>query len=259
MHLHHPARVLSVAADLRGELSSVRILSAATGTETDIPCTRLIITAGAWTPHVFATLFPAATVTVPVTPLAGHSLVVRSPRWHPTTHRDHDCHAVFTTDAAGGFSPEIFSRLGGEIYVAGLNSSAIPLSAVATETRVDDAAIARLKAVAAKLLGLPGREEELDVVRQGLCFRPVTPSGRPIVARVADAQLGGGMGTRGGGLGGVFLSAGHGPWGISLSLGTGKVLAELVEGRATSASVRGLELGGGGGGVGKGRQSMGVL
>jgi len=245
VHLHHPARILSVSADLRGELSSVRILSVPTGTETDLPCTRLILTAGAWTPSVFAALFPASPLSIPVTPLAGHSLVVRSPRWHATAHRDSDCHAVFTTDP-GGFSPEIFSRVGGEIYVAGLNSDAIPLPARATDALVDDAAIARLRAVAAKLLGLPGREEELEVVRQGLCFRPVTPTGRPIVARVDDALLGGGMATRGGGEGGVFLSAGHGPWGISLSLGTGKVLAELVEGKATSASLRGLELGGAG-------------
>ena len=30
---------------------------------------------------------------------------------------------------------------------------------------------------------------------------------------------------------GVFIAAGHGAWGISLSLGTGYVVAGLVEGR----------------------------
>ena len=40
--------------------------------------------------------------------------------------------------------------------------------------------------------------------------------------------------------GGVFVSAGHGPWGISQSLGTGKVLAELIEDKPTSANIRGL-------------------
>ena len=96
-------------------------------------------------------------------------------------------------------------------------------------------------AVSAKLLGLPGQEvSDLEVVRKGLCFRPVTPSGRPIVGRVPDEKLGGGMRTRGGGIGGVFVSAGHGPWGISLSLGTGRVLSEMVEGRETSARVEGL-------------------
>ncbi|KAI9870383.1 MAG: hypothetical protein M1830_004315, partial [Pleopsidium flavum] len=113
VHLHQPARVISVSKDLKGELSSLRLLSE-NGTETDIPCTRLVITAGAWTPQVFSSLFPAAKVRVPVSSLAGHSLVVKSPRW-AKEHEEKGCHAVFTTDSSG-FSPEIFSRVGGEIY-----------------------------------------------------------------------------------------------------------------------------------------------
>jgi glycine/D-amino acid oxidase-like deaminating enzyme len=35
------------------------------------------------------------------------------------------------------------------------------------------------------------------------------------------------VGTRGTREGGVFIAAGHGPWGISLSLGTGKVMSEI--------------------------------
>lgn len=41
----------------------------------------------------------------------------------------------------------------------------------------------------------------------------------------------------------VFVCAGHGPWGISLSLGTGLVLAEMVLGRELSADVSQLGLG----------------
>lgn len=239
VHLHQPAKVLSVSKDLKGELSSVRILSK-NETETDIPCTRLIITAGAWTPQVFSTLFPASKLKIPVTSLAGHSLVIKSPRW-AKEHEATGCHAVFTTDPAG-FSPEIFSRVGGEIYVAGLNSSTIPLPKLPTDTQIDDAAIEKLKTVSAKLLGLPGLEDDFEIMREGLCFRPVTASGRPIITRIEDGMLGAAMSTRGGGEGGVFLSAGHGPWGISLSLGTGKVLAEMVEGEKTSASVESLGL-----------------
>ena len=43
--------------------------------------------------------------------------------------------------------------------------------------------------------------------------------------------------------GGVYVCAGHGPWGISLSLGTGKVLSEMLEGkgqRELSTDVRSL-------------------
>ncbi len=239
VQLHQPAKVISVSKDLKGELSSVRLLSES-GTETDVPCTRLIITAGAWSPQVFSSLFPGAKINVPVSSLAGHSLVIKSPRW-AKEHEEKGCHAVFTTDSSG-FSPEIFSRMGGEIYVAGLNSSSIPLPPLATETQIDDSAIEQLKAVSAKLLGLEGQEDDLEIVRKGLCFRPVTPNGRPIITRIEDGKLGNGMNTRGGDEGGVFLSAGHGPWGISLSLGTGKVLAELVEGKATSGSLKGLGL-----------------
>ena len=40
--------------------------------------------------------------------------------------------------------------------------------------------------------------------------------------------------------GGVFIAAGHGPWGISHSLGTGKVMAEMLEGEELSADVGAL-------------------
>ncbi|KAL2355325.1 FAD dependent oxidoreductase [Cryomyces antarcticus] len=239
VQLHHPARAISVSKDIRDHLASVRLLSS-DGTETDIPCTRLLIAAGAWTPRAFGTLFPSATLTLPVSQLAGHSLVVRSPRWS-AAHEDKGCHAVFATDSAG-FSPEIFSRIGGEIYVAGLNDSGIPLPDLPTDARIDAREVRRLKEVATRLLGIPGAEDDLEVVREGLCFRPVTPRGQPILSRIPDAQLGGRYTTRGGGEGGVFVAAGHGPWGISHSLGTGKVMAEMLEGLPTSANVRGLAL-----------------
>ncbi|KAI9805522.1 MAG: hypothetical protein M1825_000773 [Sarcosagium campestre] len=237
VQIHQPARALSISKDLKNELSSVRLLEG-DDVETDIPCTKLVIAAGAWTPQVFSTIFSESPLELPISPLAGHSLVVRSPRW-PETQEDTTCHAVFATDPSG-FSPEIFSRAGGEIYVAGLNSSRIPLPEVATEAKVDAEAIAQLCRVSTKLLGIPESQDDLVVLRQGLCFRPVTRDGQPTIGRIEDSRLGDGISTRGGGDGGVFVSAGHGPWGISLSLGSGKVLAELVEGKGTSADVEAL-------------------
>lgn len=89
-----------------------------------------------------------------------------------------------------------------------------------------------------------GEKDDLEIVREGLCFRPVTSKGPPIVTRIDDKHLGG-IKTRGsgdGGDGGVFLSAGHGPWGISKSLGTGLVMSELIEGQKPSANIRSLGL-----------------
>lgn len=89
-----------------------------------------------------------------------------------------------------------------------------------------------------------GQDEKvgLEVLRASLCFRPVTASGRPIIGRVPDAKLGKGWATYEGAEGGVFVAAGHGAWGIAQSLGTGKVMSELLEGLETSANVKALGL-----------------
>ncbi|KAF9879479.1 hypothetical protein CkaCkLH20_03022 [Colletotrichum karsti] len=236
VHLHHPATVLSVNTDLRGELSTVRIGDTTSSTETDVPCTRLVIAAGAWSPRVFSQLFPGASLELPVSSLAGHSLVVKPPGDDRTKT---GCHAIFSTDGAG-FSPELFSRVGGHVYIAGVNAPSLALPELPGQTPVSAAAINQLKETAERIVNVP--EGELKVVRQGLCFRPVTTSGAPILTRIPDGRLGGGVSTRSGADGGVYVAAGHGPWGISLSLGTGKVMAEMMQGRKLSADISRLGL-----------------
>lgn len=141
-----------------------------------------------------------------------------------------------------GFSPEVFSRIGGEIYLAGLNDPAMPLPETATDAKIDQAKVDELTKAAQRLLGRDGTDvSDLQVLREGLCFRPVTRRGEPILCRVADEDLGG-IETNPGADGGVFIAAGHGPWGISHSLGTGKVMAEILEGQETSADVTHLAL-----------------
>lgn len=189
---------------------------------------------------MYATLFPHSRVEIPVSHLAGYSLVVKSPRW-TKEHEAQGCHAVFTT-SSDGFSPEIFSRVGEEIYIAGLNDERMPLPDLATEVRSKPESVAALKRVAEKLLGKDGSDvPDLEVVREGVCFRPVTESGNPILARVPDEDLGG-VETKEGVEGGVYIAAGHGPWGISMALGTGKVMQEMMEGEDMSADVSRLGL-----------------
>ncbi|KAF2236713.1 FAD dependent oxidoreductase [Viridothelium virens] len=240
VQFHHPARPVSVSKDLRDHLASVRIQSATDESETDIPCTRLLITGGAWSPDIFRTLFPESSFTPPINSLAGHHLLVRSPRWS-VPNETLGCHSVFTTDDSG-FSPELFSRIGSEIYVAGLNDSSlrIPTTPAGAEALVDEGSVERLRKVATRMMVREGCPDDLEVIRTGLCFRPVTASGRSILDRIADKKLSGGFKTLGGGEGGVWIAAGHGPWGISLALGTGKVMAEMMEGQPTSADVSGL-------------------
>lgn len=240
--MHHPAKATLVQTDVRNEVSSVRIADTVSGTETDIPCTNIIITAGAWSPKLFTELFPTSKLKIPVSSLAGHSLVVKSPHW-VKEHDDNGCHAVFMAGQSN-FSPEIFSRIGGHIYIAGLNSASEPLPTLATESKgnISRSAVEQLRATAREVLGQTEDEDDIEIVKEGLCFRPVTNNGLPIIGRIPDNVLGEGVTTRPGTDGGVYLAAGHGPWGISLSLGTGKVLAEMAQGRTTSADVSRLGL-----------------
>ncbi|KAG9739392.1 FAD dependent oxidoreductase, partial [Aureobasidium melanogenum] len=200
----------------------------ADGSETQIPCTSLLFACGAWTPKVFRTLFPSSTLNLPISPYAGHSIVISSPHW-TTSHEHNGCHAIFSTSSSG-FSPELISRIGGEIYIAGLNDGGIPLPDLATEAKIEASAIEELKKTAERMCGIPGHE--IEILREGLCFRPVTPRGEPILCQVEEKKLGGVQSP-----GGVFVAAGHGPWGISLSLGTGLVMSEMIRGVKTSCKV----------------------
>jgi glycine/D-amino acid oxidase-like deaminating enzyme len=187
VQLHHPARALSIGTDLRDELSRVRILKEDTGQESDIPCTKILIAAGAWSPRVFSSLVPSATRKLPISSLAGHSLVVQSPGWANEVD-ERGCHAVFTTDEEG-YSPEIFSRAGPagpELYIAGLNSAALALPELPTESEIDERAISKLQKTARRLLAGTKDVEDLEILRKGLCFRPVTKKGTPILCRIPD-------------------------------------------------------------------------
>lgn len=193
----------------------------------------MLLAAGAWSAEVYARLLPRSKP-LPISSLAGHSLVVRSPYWplsprHQTTTMDkktrtpvqepEDCHAILTTDAALGYSPELFSRMpDGHVYLAGLNSPAYPLPEVASQRNVDAESIATLKRTARRLLG-----DDIEVVREGVCWRPVTKRGLPLITDMIC------RGHRN-----LFIAAGHGAWGISLSLGTGWCVARSMQGQDMS-------------------------
>ncbi|TBU33110.1 nucleotide-binding domain-containing protein [Dichomitus squalens] len=250
--LHHPARATTLVEDesdpggarwLRIEYTVPPQSGARAGT-VDIPCENIVIAAGCWTPRVYATLFPNASRMPRIAHLAGYSATLRTKHWPPPAVPDcaerapGPCHAVFT-DAAG-FAPEIFSRANGDVWLGGLNPPNTALPALPTDAHADPAEVARLLAVGRALCG-----DDVEVQGHALCFRPVSATGRPIIARMHEADLGDGLKPHGhgrskDGRGGVFVATGHGPWGIALSLGTGRVVAEMVLGRETSADVEQL-------------------
>lgn len=239
VRLHHSAEVVSIHRDSSGSLSGV-LISYENSAEVVIPCTHLLLAAGAWTPQVFSNLFPSSSLKIPISSLAGHSVLLRSPLWpcapspYPSqtissfkellSPTELSCHAVFTSDPAN-YSPEVFSRLPGHVYLAGLNSETYPLPPLPTERVIDKESIATLMVTAKRLMG-----NELEILREAVCWRPVSARGTPYLGKVPGEP-------------GVWIAAAHGMWGISLSLGTGKVMAEMLQGKKTSVDVSRLALG----------------
>ena len=114
----------------------------------------------------------------------------------------------------------------GHIYLAGLNSSTYPLPAVANERVIDQDSVAMLKKIAKRLLG-----DDIEVIRESVCWRPVAKGGVPIITELSGKQDNG-----------VIIAVGHGAWGISNSLGTGWCVAGMTEGRDMSHYVGRLGL-----------------
>lgn len=249
------SKTVGVVRDQNGLVTGVKVRSA-DGADVEVACANIVIAAGAWTPKVYRDLFPESKLHIPIEPLAGHSCTVRSrhlkhhhnPLTKPEkfdekgdliSEPDSSFHAIFSAPGPNwrSFAPEAISRIGqdgeAEVYVGGLNSSTMPLPELATESQVDEASRMELRRVTGKLMG----EDQLDVVREAVCFRPVVAWGTgPIIGRVREVKVKGDHGAEGG----VFVASGHGPWGISLSLGTGLVVSEMLQGKKTSADVSAL-------------------
>ncbi|KAJ5950001.1 FAD dependent oxidoreductase [Penicillium verhagenii] len=252
--IHSPAKATAIVKDGSQNITGVKVLDLESKDEFMIPCTDLVLSVGAWTPHVLRELFPSTDTSFDLSPLAGYSLIVRSPR-HTLDHEKFTysgrSHAVFTTHPPScGFSPEIFTREGGEIYIAGYNPDLkLPLCVEDINKVWDPTEIQKLKDVAVCLMGDLQEQDSgltddvvnidgLEVLREGLCFRPVGQDDIPTIGRIGDASLGNDMHSPAGGS--VCVATGHGPWGISLSLGTGKVVSEMINGLPVSADVGGL-------------------
>ncbi|KAF2021564.1 nucleotide-binding domain-containing protein [Aaosphaeria arxii CBS 175.79] len=232
-----------------------------------IRCTNLIIAAGCWTPRVLDTLFPGHRVKLEIDALAGYSIVYKTPRYtKPFRNIAHGekgkfnardkyvSYAIYCPSTKHWtYSPEAFARLSEnekpEIWVGGLNrdQTQLPLPELATDCKklMKSEDLANLRQTAVHMTGLPGlggnpTEDDLEILREGLCFRPVSKSGVPTVGRIAPMDLGAdfrsGLGAK------VWIASGHGPWGISMALGTGVVINDLISEREPSVDISALQV-----------------
>ncbi|KIX02783.1 uncharacterized protein Z518_08725 [Rhinocladiella mackenziei CBS 650.93] len=268
VQVHLSMRAVGVLTDGDGVLKGLKVQSTSTNGNSqdhdvkEVECRNVVIAAGAWTPRVFKTLFPESKVRIPIDPLAGHSIVVKSPRYktpfidaskrHIGGGEDNWlCYSIYCAPGQyWPYAPEAYARLARngetEIWLGGLNSSTLPLPELAVDVKdmIDPKSIESLRKTTVQLAGRSKEgdepnQDDLETVREALCFRPVSQSGNPIIGNVPEKDLGGVKLEDGG----VWIASGHGPWGITLSPGTGLVMSEMILGQKTSADVTRLQIG----------------
>lgn len=257
--IHTKCTATNIVKGPDGKISSLKVRK---DTEIyDKHCKNIVITAGAWTPQVFSRIFPESKLKIPISQLAGYSIVLRSPRYakpivNPAKDTDGSSagisHGVFCPQTQNwSFAPEAFSRIGPdgrpEIWVGGVNDPGLklPETADGTKALMNKKKVEELRSAALLMTGLSNEGDDLSVndlriVREALCFRPISNTGVPIISKIPEKALGKDLKMQDGGS--VLLAAGHGPWGISLSLGTGRVMAEMLTGQKLSANIAAMSL-----------------
>ncbi|KAI5478667.1 FAD dependent oxidoreductase [Pseudohyphozyma bogoriensis] len=221
----------------------------------NIDFTKLLITAGPWTAALLDRL---SLPQLPIINLPGHSVIIRpalsskelpaeavfagistTAGGHRTsTSKSKSARSLTAEELSEGYtkSPELFTRASGVVYLAGENTipsttnplaglggpHKLPPKAEDVKTLVDPALIKRLTTSAGVVS--PNLDINTGAVLEAaqFCYRPITPDGEPIIDEIEKS---------------VYVASGHGPWGITLAPGTGKVMSEMMLGKELSADI----------------------
>ncbi|EHY59242.1 hypothetical protein HRR83_001488 [Exophiala dermatitidis] len=262
VEVHLSTKATGILTDGNGVFQGLKLQSTDKNRpiEIHIRCKDVVLAAGVWTPRVFEALFPQSKVRLPIEALAGHSITVRSPRYKtpfidPSNRRiggkdNWLCYSIYCPPGPHwSYAMEAYARLARngetELWLGGLNHSNFPVPELAVDVKkmLDPECIKDLRKATVQVSGLTKEgddlnQDDLETIREALCLRPVTPTGKPFIGKVPEKYLGGVRCEQGG----IWIACGHGPWGITLSLGTGLVMSEMLLGKKPSADVEGLQL-----------------
>ena len=151
----------------------------------------------------------SAGIRLPIYPLKGYSLTAPIGPGHKPP-------VVSVTDVEKKI---LYAQIGGELRVAAM------ADLVGEDTRIDPARMASLyRSVKATF----PNAADYTVSTEWAGLRPATPSGAPILGATPVA--------------GLWLNAGHGALGFTMSFGSARIVADLIAGRPSPLSLEGLQL-----------------
>ncbi|WFD35046.1 hypothetical protein MCUN1_001894 [Malassezia cuniculi] len=214
----------------QGHVTGVAVSSG--GKDEVIPATDVVIATGPWTGKLLETLFSPGEVpsylrnAAAIEGSRAHSIIIQAAQDHQLSA---DCFFTEMRYGTSAGAPEVYIRPKGVAYVCGATDDE-PVPEYADQVSYDPKATAKLQVQASVL-----SPDYLDVkngatlLSEQSCYLPLSP-------RTAAPIIGGSA------TDGIYIAAGHAVWGINNSLGTGKVLVELMlDGKAVSADIRQLQ------------------
>lgn len=192
---------------------------------------KLIIAAGPWTPASFKRVFPQSSVKFDPVISAGEWFVFENPE--PLSKRS--VGAVYL-DKIVGQKLEFAGRNDHTIWATGEKSQFGEVPDLGHVPTPDPSSLAKLRNYSDTFLIRPhGPKQELRVIGRGRAYRPATQSQLPIIASVPDCRLSGNQGENGNTS--VYINSGHGSYGVTLGMGSGKLISQIVLGHPTDLNV----------------------
>jgi len=165
---------------------------------------QIILAAGALTPSVARDL----KLNIPIQPARGYSMTMSATKQMPS-------HALILGERRIAVSPmNNLLRFTGRLEVGNYSMESNPLW------------LKRIENSAREYLQL---DEKLDVKETWAGLRPTTPDGMPVIGRSPNHIN-------------LFLATGHAMLGLSLGLGTGQVVAQLLNGQEPAVSLSPMRL-----------------
>ena len=199
--------------------------------EEEITCDRLLIAAGPWTAKLFKSVFPNANFDVPIEADTGsYSMLLRMSPQHLPEREWLNKSVVLHSDHM--HSLQLMVRKDGLIHAATIPPVTLNFGSASVSGGIERVGndLQNLEAEIQSMLSVPS-----EVISRRACFSPITQSGLPIMSKVPSAWLGlenDGI-HRGERKSAVYVMGGHGYWGVAASLGSGKLMAQLMLGRET--------------------------
>ncbi len=202
-------------------------------TEIYIECKQLLLACGPWTPTVYEMLFPSSPIRLQLTTDAEDWILCKNPC--PTTR-----HSVAFVSFATlvGDKMEFAGRDDGTIWACGRRNLTASLPPLGQLDKADERVVEELSNYARKWLNwscdcVEKHAGNFQLVGKGRAFRPATTSGLPVISDVASSDLtdsGIENGKAAECSSGVFLCWGHGSWGLTLGMGSGRLASQLMLG-----------------------------